>query len=56
MNFRSRSGMTCRNPDETSFMEDCHSGGTPWFTIIDAQGIFVFADFHLDVEQSLAAW
>ena len=42
--------------DEPSFMENCHSGGTPWFTIIDAQGILVFADFHLDVERSLAAW
>ena len=36
-------------------MEDYHSGGTPWFTVIDAQGHVVFADLHLDVEQLLAA-
>lgn len=37
-----------------SFMEDYHSGGRPWFTVIDAQGHVGFADFHLDVEQLLA--
>jgi len=37
-----------------TFMEDYHSGGTPWFTIIDAQGRIVFADFHLDADRLLA--
>ena len=38
-----------------SFMADYHSGGTPWFTIIDADGRIVFQDFHLDVDSVLAA-
>ena len=36
-------------------MEDYRSGGTPWFTIIDADGRIVFQDFHLDPESVLAA-
>ena len=31
------------------------SVGTPWFTLIDAQGHIVFEDFCLDVERLLAA-
>lgn len=37
-----------------TFMEDYHSGGTPWFTIIDEHGRIVFADFHLDADRLLA--
>jgi len=38
-----------------SFMADYHSGGTPWFTIIDTDGHIVFQDFHLDADSVVAA-
>lgn len=38
-----------------SFMEDYRSGGTPWFTVIDPDGVVVFADFRLDASRLLAA-
>ncbi|AOB32793.1 thiol-disulfide isomerase [Bordetella sp. H567] len=37
-----------------SFMTDYQTGGTPWFTIIDAEGQIVFSDFHLDPDRLLA--
>ncbi len=33
-----------------TFMEDYHTRGTPWFTVIDADGGIVFSDFHLDAD------
>lgn len=33
-----------------TFMEDYHSRGTPWFTVIDTGGQVVFSDFHLDAD------
>lgn len=33
-----------------TFMEDYHSRGTPWFTVIDTGGQLVFSDFHLDAD------
>jgi thiol-disulfide isomerase/thioredoxin len=38
-----------------TFMEDYRSGGTPWFTVIDAKGNVVFADFRLDGQRFVAA-
>ncbi|WP_417331152.1 peroxiredoxin family protein [Halomonas cupida] len=38
-----------------SFMEDYRSGGTPWFTVIDAAGKVVHADFQLDAAQLIRA-
>lgn len=38
-----------------TFMEDYRSGGTPWFTVIDAQGNVVYADFQLDAAQLMLA-
>lgn len=34
-----------------TFMEDYHTRGTPWFTVIDAGGRIVFSDFHLDADR-----
>ena len=34
-----------------TFMEDYRTQGTPWFTVVDAGGSIVFADFHLDVDR-----
>jgi hypothetical protein len=31
-----------------TFMEDYRTRGTPWFTVIDADGLIVFSDFNLD--------
>lgn len=39
----------------STFMQDYQTGGTPWFTIIDAAGTVVFSDFHLDPDRFLAA-
>lgn len=39
----------------STFMADYHSGGTPWFTIIDPEGDIVYADFRLDARRLLAA-
>lgn len=36
-----------------SFMQDYRSAGTPWFTIIDAKGEVIFADFGLDPKRFL---
>lgn len=33
-----------------SFMQDYHSRGTPWFTVIDAGGRVAYADFQLDAD------
>lgn len=33
-----------------TFMEHYHTRGTPWFTVIDADGGIVFSDFHLDAD------
>lgn len=38
-----------------TFMEDYHTRGTPWFTLIDASGCILFSDFHLD-EESLVKY
>lgn len=38
-----------------SFMEDYRSGGTPWFTVINAAGHVVYADFQLDAAQFMLA-
>ena len=38
-----------------SFMEDYRTAGTPWFTVIDPEGVVVFADFRLDPEALIAA-
>jgi hypothetical protein len=34
-----------------TFMEDYHTRGTPWFSVIDAGGAVVYSDFHLDAEK-----
>lgn len=34
----------------STFMEDYRTRGTPWFTVIDAEGRIVFSDFQLDAE------
>jgi hypothetical protein len=31
-------------------MEDYRTRGTPWFTVIDADGLIVFSDFNLDAD------
>ncbi len=33
-----------------TFMKDYRTGGTPWFTVIDATGHIVFSDFHLNAD------
>ena len=33
-----------------TFMEDYRTRGTPWFTVIDADGLIVFSDFNLDAD------
>ena len=38
-----------------TFMEDYRSAGTPWFTVIDPQGLVVYADFRLDAQRFLRA-
>lgn len=37
-----------------TFMEDYHTRGTPWFSVIDARGTVVFSDFHLDADKLVA--
>ncbi|RSV19643.1 redoxin domain-containing protein [Sphingomonas sp. ABOLH] len=37
-----------------TFMEDYHTRGTPWFSVIDARGTVVFSDFHLDADKVAA--
>ncbi len=37
-----------------TFMEDYRMRGTPWFTVIDADGHIVFSDFHLDADTLIA--
>ena len=37
-----------------TFMEDYRTRGTPWFTVIDAGGHIVFADFYLDADTLIA--
>ena len=34
-----------------TFMEDYHTRGTPWFSVIDVGGRIVFSDFHLDADE-----
>ena len=36
-----------------SVMEDYRTGGTPWFTVIDPDGLIVHADFQLDIPRFL---
>nr|WP_313427263.1 TlpA family protein disulfide reductase [Brevundimonas diminuta] len=38
-----------------TFMQDYHTHGTPWFTVIDAEGKLVYSGFHLDAERLAAA-
>lgn len=38
-----------------TFMEDYHTRGTPWFTVIDAGGRIAFSDFHLDADHLVQA-
>jgi len=38
-----------------TFMEDYHTRGTPWFTVIDAGGRIIFSDFHLDADHLVQA-
>lgn len=38
-----------------TFMEDCRSAGTLWFTVIDSDNIVVYADFRLDAYRCLEA-
>ena len=37
-----------------TFMEDYRTRGTPWFTVINADGRIVFSDFHLDADRLVA--
>ena len=37
-----------------TFMEDYRTRGTPWFTVINADGHIVFSDFHLDADRLVA--
>jgi hypothetical protein len=37
-----------------TFMEDYRTRGTPWFTVINANGRIVFSDFHLDADRLVA--
>lgn len=34
-----------------TFMKDYGTRGTPWFSVIDAEGRVIFSDFHLDADQ-----
>lgn len=33
-----------------TFMEDYHTRGTPWFSVMNTGGRIVFSDFHLDAD------
>lgn len=33
-----------------SFMKDYRTRGTPWFSVIDAEGRIIFSDFHLNAD------
>lgn len=37
-----------------STMTDYHTGGTPWFVVIDPSGQIVHSHFHIDVERAIA--
>lgn len=37
----------------STLMEDYHTGGTPWFILIDQENNLMFADFHLNVEGAI---
>ena len=37
----------------SSTMNSFRSGGTPWFILIDQDGMVVFNDFHLDVGKAI---
>lgn len=37
-----------------TFMEDYRTGGTPWFTVIDAENRVVFSDFHIDADRLIS--
>ncbi len=43
-------GHDVRQAGETysTLMGDYRTSGTPWFTVIDPEGVVVYADFHLD--------
>ncbi len=36
------------------FMQNFHTGGTPWFVFIDQNDNVVFADFHLNVDAAIS--
>ena len=38
----------------SSTMNSYKSGGTPWYILIDQEGLVVFNDFHLDVDKTIA--
>ena len=35
-------------------MQKYRTGGTPWFVVIDANGIVVFNDFHINTQRAIA--
>ena len=37
----------------SSTMNNYRSGGTPWYILIDQEGLVVFNDFHLDVDKTI---
>jgi hypothetical protein len=37
-----------------TFMEDYRTRGTPWFSVIDAEGAVVYSDFQLDADKLVA--
>lgn len=39
----------------SNFMQNYHTGGTPWFVFIDQDDKVVFADFHINVEAAINA-
>ena len=39
----------------STFMQDYQTGGTPWFTVLDPQGLVIYSEFQLDAAKFLAA-
>ncbi|MDR6790040.1 hypothetical protein J2Y58_003420 [Sphingomonas sp. BE138] len=37
-----------------TFMEDYRTRGTPWFSVIDAEGAVVYSDFQIDADKLVA--
>ncbi len=48
-------GHDANGPGLSGFMLDYQTGGTPWFTIIDPQGLVIYSEFQINAAKFLTA-